>query len=377
MSIAIIYHMVPHYRRGVVRALDHEGRYEYAFYGRSEPFEGIKALERSEFKRFVEASFIKIGRIYWQPAALAVAFNRRFDVVVYLGNPNFLSTWVGAALCRLTGKKVVFWTHGWLKTEGKAKTKIRTLFYRTAHAVMVYGERSKEIGMALGFDPSKIAPVYNSLDYDASVAVRQRIESDGPVIDPRSFFGAPEWPLIICTARLTKLCRFDLLIESVRILKLKGFNCNVLLVGDGPEKKALVDQAHQNGVDVVFYGACYDEAILGSFLYFSDVTVSPGKVGLTAIHSLSYGTPVITHGDFDDQMPEVESIQPGVSGDFFVKGDAEDLADKIRRWLGSHDDRAGVRSLCLQVIHEKWNPHNQVLEIERTIDRVRMGGGLV
>ena len=51
-------------------------------------------------------------------------------------------------------------------------------------------------------------------------------------------------------------------------------------------------------------------------LYFILHFVSPGNVGLTAIHSLSYGTPVLTHNNFNNQMPEVESIQPGFNGYF-------------------------------------------------------------
>ena len=40
----------------------------------------------------------------------------------------------------------------------------------------------------------------------------------------------------------------------------------------------------------------------------SDLTVSPGNIGLTAIHSLSYGTPVCSHSNFNNQMPESEAI---------------------------------------------------------------------
>ena len=42
-----------------------------------------------------------------------------------------------------------------------------------------------------------------------------------------------------------------------------------------------------------------------------DITVSPDKVGLTAIHSMAYGRPVITHDNMDRQGPEVEAVIPG------------------------------------------------------------------
>ena len=47
-----------------------------------------------------------------------------------------------------------------------------------------------------------------------------------------------------------------------------------------------------------FYGACYDESKLGELIFNADLCVSPGNVGLTAVHSMGYGTPVITHNNF-------------------------------------------------------------------------------
>lgn len=52
------------------------------------------------------------------------------------------------------------------------------------------------------------------------------------------------------------------------------------------------------------------------FIYNADLCVSPGNVGLTAMHSLVFGCPVITHNCFEWQMPEFEAIQPGITGDF-------------------------------------------------------------
>ena len=43
-----------------------------------------------------------------------------------------------------------------------------------------------------------------------------------------------------------------------------------------------------------FQGAVFDESN-SELIYHSDLCVSPGNVGLTAIHSLTYGVPVATH----------------------------------------------------------------------------------
>ena len=69
----------------------------------------------------------------------------------------------------------------------------------------------------------------------------------------------------------------------------------------------------------IFYGATYDEKELSKLIYMSDLTVSPGNIGLTAIHSLSYGTPVCSHSNFNNQMPESEAIINFENGFFFRK----------------------------------------------------------
>ena len=59
----------------------------------------------------------------------------------------------------------------------------------------------------------------------------------------------------------------------------------------------------------------------------SNLTVSPGRMDLRNTEFLAYGTPVITHANFDQQVPEVEAIIPGENGDFFRQDDYIDLAN--------------------------------------------------
>jgi len=60
-----------------------------------------------------------------------------------------------------------------------------------------------------------------------------------------------------------------------------------------------------------------------------DIFVSPGNIGLAAIHSLMAGTPVITHGEASVQGPEYEVVSEGLNGALFKRGSVEDLQAKI------------------------------------------------
>jgi hypothetical protein len=96
--------------------------------------------------------------------------------------------------------------------------------------------------------------------------------------------------------------------------------------------------------------------------------VSPGNVGLTAIHALSYGTPVITHDDYKHQMPEFEAIVPGKTGAFFIANDLNSLRFEIESWLDLHSvkDEKLIED-CFKIIDNKYNPNFQISVIKSVL----------
>jgi glycosyltransferase involved in cell wall biosynthesis len=104
-------------------------------------------------------------------------------------------------------------------------------------------------------------------------------------------------------------------------------------------------------------------------VYHARAVVSPGKVGLTAIHALAYGTPVITHANFDVQRPEFEAILPGQTGDFFPEGDVDELAQVLTRWLDTPRSEDERRS-AVASIEANYTPKRQVELIEAALSRL-------
>ena len=140
-----------------------------------------------------------------------------------------------------------------------------------------------------------------------------------------------------------------------------------LLVGGGPDRARLAEIAAARGVETCFYGPCYDEATLAGLLHASAVTVAPGKAGLTAMHSLVYGTPVITHDDAGLQMPEWEAVVPGYNGALFKRNDPGDLSTQIREWTRAADVDDRQRLRCYEVVDRYYTPTNQRLAIDRAV----------
>lgn len=370
LNVAIVYHLWPHYRTAVMSALDRSDSIEFSFFGSGQPLLGIKHADINCVKRFRVAPFRYIGPFLWQARAARLPFEP-FDAIIYLGDPNFLTTWAGALIAKFRGVPVLFWAHGWLRPERRLKRIVRNIFFGLSSRVLVYSNRGKSMGVMAGFPADKITVVYNSLDVERANNIIYRIENGSlNTVIPQDLFDRKDLPVLVCSARLTKLCRFDILFEAADKLRNHDTPVNILLVGDGPERSTLEKDAERLGISVRFFGACYDEEVLGQLIYHSDVTVSPGKIGLTAMHSLMYGTPAITHSSLDDQMPEVESITPGKTGSLFVRNDASSLAKEIFSWLHNANDRAAVRAAARQEIRVRWSPINQATIIEQALREV-------
>ncbi|WP_083910072.1 glycosyltransferase [Sphingomonas sp. LH128] len=371
VGVSVIYHHFPHYRAPIVRELSINGRNNYNFWGSLDEVEGIKPFRGEADVCIQPLGFRRWGRFWLLSGYSRPLFDKSNKVIIVLANPNMPATIAIALLGRFLGKKVIFWAHGWLKKHPAKISRLRNLYFSLADCVLVYGERAARIAYDEGFAKDKVHPIYNSLDFEQAQLSLAKIESTTQLSSrPQNLFVESDRPLLICTARLTTLCQFDILFHAARQLADCSRPVNILLIGDGPEREALENLSSELGITVCFYGSCYDEDEIARLIYWSDITVSPGKIGLTAVHSLTYGTPAITHGDFDAQMPEVEAIKPGVSGAFFERNNATDLARTISEWLNRDVDRCVTREACQAIIAEKWNPANQRKLIEDVIENL-------
>jgi len=359
--VALVQPLLAHYRSRIFLLLDRDNAFEFTFVSGGRDMVGVPQCSPDLVRTHIPGPISWFRSLAWQHKVVGIAGSDDLDALIVHGDPHYISTWVAAGLARLRGTPVLFWTHGWRRPDASSLTRlIRLAFYRLADHLLVYSERGKQLGVAAGYPAKRMTVIYNSLDLDQAKGVLSKIERGETATAPAcAFFPNPTRPLPICTARLTELCRFDILLRAAAFLGDQGHPVNILLVGDGPMRGALEALAQRLGVNVHFTGAVYDEATLGPWLYDADITVSPGKVGLTALHSMMYGTPVITHGNLDAQMPEVETIAEGETGAFFKQDDAGDLARVISEWLAAPQDRADVRARCRAVIQDKWNPDNQ------------------
>jgi glycosyltransferase involved in cell wall biosynthesis len=382
LRVPIVYHFFAHYRGPVNRELVNNGEHEYWFAGAPvDPRNiGIKEWEVEEDApgRFIPTKCFYIAkRILFQSGMIKLAFDKRFDAIIYLGDPNYLATWISAPLAKLAGKRVLFWSHGWLRTPTGLNGWLRRQFFKIADGLLLYGHRAKEIAVTKeGFDPDNIYVVYNSLDYRKQVSVRDEVTLEELDEMRKELFPGSDAPIVTLVGRINRGRRGDQLIKAAEILKNRGQEMNLLLIGGMPDKghrEELEKLAADAGVRTNFYGPCYDESLLCRFIMCSTALCSPGKVGLLAMHSLTYGTPCVTHNNPEKHGPEYESVIDGVNGAMFEWDNLESLADKLSEWAAKPWLPIEDRKAIWQVIDDRWNPIVQQQIIDGAVSGIKPG----
>ncbi|QPK62726.1 glycosyltransferase [Methylomonas sp. LL1] len=369
-SIAIIYDSFPHYRSGIINALNKSKYFNYYFYGSS--ISRDASINTFNFERnfkFKDIKNIQIGPFVFQVNLFHQLLKSNHCHFIILGNPYFLSSWLIAIAIKIKGSKIYFWSHGWLSEyESIYKRFFRNIFFRLADGIFLYGERAKRIGINQGFKEDTLYVINNSLDYDLQKDIFTHVKKLDRVSLCNELGLSTSKRIVICSARLTPKCRFDLLLNATNLIQNStNIALQVVLIGDGVEKQNLSDLADSLQLDVVFWGSCYDETTLCKLYAVSDLAVSPGKVGLTAMHSMAYGTPVISHNNLDNQMPEVEAIISDVTGYLFKENCSKDLAEVIQHWFNTHPHKPV--EACVQQIEKFYTPEFQRTVIESVLMR--------
>ncbi|MCI2227540.1 glycosyltransferase [Polaribacter sp. MSW13] len=358
-EICCIFNIASHYREPIYKLMDEELKCDFYFGDKVSTL--IKLMDTSTlkgYKKTVKNKKIIFKKFVWQVGVVKLAF-KKYKFFILTGDTNILSNWLISLFCLILNKKVYLWMHG-LVRELSWKEKLLTYpQYFMANKFLLYGETAKRNMIKKGFNEKKMICIYNSLDYVKQLKIRSDLKLSNVYKD----YFKNDYPVLIYIGRIQLLKKIDMIIDAMGILKSVGHYCNLIIIGDDNENVFIDKIIKKNNLQnyVWLYGSCYKEELIGNLIFNADVCVSPGNVGLTAMHSLVYGTPVITHDNISYQMPEFEAIEPGLTGDFFEEDNLEDLCQKIKVWTSIKEQkRQGVRESCYTVIEKKYNPMVQI-----------------
>lgn len=293
-----------------------------------------------------------------QPRAIARALLGEFDVAIALGSPYSLTSWLLLVLGPLVGTRVLLWTHGLLAPESGPKWWVRRLFYRLAAGLLLYGERAEQLLIEQGFEKSQLFVVKNSLDPERQARAETRLTSETRDTLRQRLALGPEDRMLVFIGRLQPLKRLDWIVRAVGRLKEGGQQVHAVLLGEGMERAELERLTEELGVTRLahFEGAEYDEDVIAAYFALSDLCVIPSAAGLTVMHALGYGTPVLTHDRPELQFPEVEAIVPGETGILYREGDFESFVAALASALFPEPMKLRVAEACRARIAADYHP---------------------
>lgn len=367
MKLCCYFNYAPLYRQSVYEAIDKEFDTQFLF-GKEVEYKknsGIAKLDYSIFKKepieFENKTILK--HFLWRTKLIRQLF-KGYDTFLITGDLSFsyIPFIIG---CKLFNKRIYGWGHG-PKSKNGFLGPIYWWILKQMTGFLTYGEGGKKRLIELGYKPEKVCTIYNSLNRKKNsslLSLESNIISDHFKND---------FPTLLFIGRLTPQKRIDILIKISAIHRAQGINYNLLIIGDGIEANTLHKLSEINSLQdrIWFYGECYDEERLNELIYNCDLCCSPGNVGLTALHAMTYGVPVISNDDFETQMPEYETILPQKTGMLFKKDNYDDLAGKILYWITNFTGtkkRAEIRQNCYEMINGKWNSDNQISILKRVL----------
>lgn len=357
-KLCCIFNYAPFYRKSIFNAIDREFDAQFCF---SDIELDIKKMDYSNFKKRPIRVYDRFIPLLFRFGLIKLAL-KDYKYYLVIGDVN-ISYLLFIPLCHLLGKKVYAWGHGFKTFSGKIGWYQKWLS-KHFDIYFTYGEGGKQRMIDLGIPANKLEVIYNSLN--EGVDKNEQVKYHSNCISKHY---DNNYPTLLFVGRLTKIKQLDWIIKAQAYHKSKGLNYNLLIIGDGAERQELEQLVRKLELtnQVWFYGQCYDNNELSVLLFNVSLCVSPGNVGLTALHAMSYGTPVISNDDFESQMPEYETIIPNKTGLLYKKGDFHDFCNKIEEWLSLNIERDVVRQNCYDVINNHYNSKYQIELLKRII----------
>lgn len=250
------------------------------------------------------------NRLLYQPLLATALFS---DLVIVDQGNRFLLNLLLLPLARVGARKIAFWGLGDNRQAGRIAFsewhRLKTLNWAswwfaytkgTARYLEQQGVLSSRItAVQNSVDTQSIKECVKNLTTDMRFAIRQRL-------------GIPRFaPTGIYCGMLDKVKSLPFLVEASRIVKGRLPNFHLIVVGGGPEQKA-IESLVRDQPWIHLLGPRFDKE-KAEFMAISDALLAPGRVGLVVLDAFAAGLPVITtrlpiHG------PEFEYLEEGCNG---------------------------------------------------------------
>ena len=329
--------------------------------GVSRLLDGIDSLSEVEGVDIRPLRNYSVGsdvKALWQSGLLSKIISRRFDIVIAEFNIRIISNVIACLLSKAMRRRFAWWGHGITADSSALTIRIRRWLISISDGIVTYDDVSARRLVDSGVPSNKVFVAMNSIDTDGIAEITKKARNL-----PRN--------RILCIGRLIATKKVDLLIKAFASARenLPG-DTTLTVVGNGPERAELGLLVSRLGVEssVEFTGTIYDEDRLGPYFLSSWICVSPGYVGLSAIHSLAYGLPMLVARD-EPHSPEISALEDGVNSVYFDSDEPDELARVLVELSGRPQYMEKLSFAAIKTVQDRYS----VQAMTRTFEEIVTG----
>jgi len=248
------------------------------------------------------------------------------------------------------------WVGGGRRT--RMKLSISALFFDTT--ICVSEAVRDRLVMDYGFPADKTITVHNGV----SVSEFAPSETNRASVRTKLYLSSEEF-LIVSVARLSEVKGLDILLLALAQVLRQGQSCKCIIVGDGPLRKSLVEQAEALGLQchVFFEGFQKD---VRPFLQVADAFVLTSYLEglpLSIIEAMACGLPCVV----TNVGGNAEAVRHMVHGLIVAPGSVEQTAEAILYMATHPKERAEMSRMAQSRVRDAFDVEARMAEIKRVI----------
>lgn len=362
-KIGIQQRVLPRYRQPFFDLLaEHCSGALDIFAGYPRPEEHIATVDELGVANYVHGRNLHIsrGRSYfcWQRGMRGWLKNYDPDELIVAADPRIITNYLAVRHMRTRNRPVIGWGLGTLNAPGGGDkfslvSRVRSRFYRAFDAVIAYSSKAADDYLRAGVPAERIFIAHNAVSTEEADRGRKRFPSSGQEVREWRTMNGLSRPTIICVGRLIPEKRVDVLIQACH--EYGEDSCDLLIVGDGPERGKLERLAMEKFPRTRFLGHLESERLSIAFAA-SNLFVLPGTGGLAIYEAMAHGKPVIV-GQGDGT--ESDLVHDGRNGCRVAPGDVTALSVAIQKYLGQPE-----------LIQTAGNESRKIVEQEVNIEKM-------
>ncbi|HZP83940.1 MAG TPA: glycosyltransferase family 4 protein [Chthonomonadaceae bacterium] len=323
-SVLIVQRLLPPYRLAFFQHLAATAPFGVTFsYGQGQPDCALESIVAPEGLNVTQLRNLSIGKretLVYQMGLPSLIRSKRYNIIIAEFNPRIISNIAAFFQAKRQKLKFIWWGHGIRPRSSDTAIRIYRWLAQHADAIILYTQAAADQLTAHGVPKNKIFVAWNSIDIDEIDSLVQHL----PMTRRNR---------VLFIGRLIPEKKPGLLIEAFANASSRLSSDIVLtLVGDGPERTNLERLVRQFNIDdrVEFVGSTYNQDQLAPYFNTSWISVSPGYIGLSAIHSMAFGVPMLV-ADKEPHSPEIAVVEDGKNAVFFRANDTKDMAQHLIR----------------------------------------------